>query len=166
MTRYCKCGCGTEVTIRKSDGKPAYWVRGHHGRGKFTASYKVNKTTGCWEWQGYITRHGYGSLSRDGETLAHRWYWKKVNGDVPEGKQLDHACKNTKCINPSHLRVYTNQENCQERTTTKVTPELVRLFRHLKKSGTNRKAIAKAFGLSIGHVSDIVAGRKWSNIKP
>jgi hypothetical protein len=32
-------------------------------------------------------------------------------GDVPSGYELDHLCRNTSCVNPSHLEAVTHHEN-------------------------------------------------------
>jgi len=32
-------------------------------------------------------------------------------GPIPDGKQLDHLCRNHACVNPSHLEVVSGREN-------------------------------------------------------
>lgn len=83
-------------------------------RDKFLS--KVVKTpTGCWEWNGFINQDGYGMLSAkfNGKlTLsAHRYSYMIEKGEIPKGKQLDHLCRNRKCVNPDHLEPVTNYEN-------------------------------------------------------
>lgn len=71
---------------------------------------------GCWVWGGRLDRYGYGAfrLTLDGrkrDTGAHRAAWLAHRGDIPDGLQIDHLCRNRACCNPSHLDLVTNQEN-------------------------------------------------------
>ncbi len=74
---------------------------------------KVNKLDdGCWEWMGSISLTGYGQFSRDGKTmLAHRVAYIWAKGEIPEGLEIDHLCRNRKCVNPSHMELVTRSEN-------------------------------------------------------
>lgn len=62
---------------------------------------------GCWEWQG-ATNHGYGRFRHQS---AHRWSWEQEHGPIPNGLTIDHLCRNTFCVNPSHLEPVTIGEN-------------------------------------------------------
>ncbi len=73
--------------------------------------------TGCWVWQRGLNKQGgtgYGHI-RSGEKrlLTHRVAYELVKGPIPDGLQIDHLCRNRRCINPDHLEAVTNQENCQ-----------------------------------------------------
>ena len=65
----------------------------------------------CWEWQGYVNNQGYGVINVDKPILAHRMSYTAFVGEIPEGKVLDHICRNRKCVNPAHLRILTIGEN-------------------------------------------------------
>lgn len=43
--------------------------------------------------------------------LAHRVAYEMLVGPIPEGKQLDHLCRQRTCWNPAHLEVVTGREN-------------------------------------------------------
>ena len=67
---------------------------------------------GCWEWQGYIDRDGYGRVSINGQQDgAHRKSYLAFRGAIPGGRQLDHLCRNRRCCNPFHLEPVTQREN-------------------------------------------------------
>lgn len=43
--------------------------------------------------------------------VAHRMVYTFIKGPIPEGMQIDHLCRNRKCVNPNHLEPVTQQEN-------------------------------------------------------
>ena len=68
---------------------------------------------GCWVFTGAKSR-GYGvvRISRAaGNKVTHRVVYETLVGDVPEGLDLDHLCRNRACCNPSHLEPVTRSEN-------------------------------------------------------
>lgn len=68
--------------------------------------------TGCWEWAACTHRTGYGKVNVDHKTsLAHRVSYQEFIGPIPEGLDIDHLCRNRKCINPDHLEPVTRREN-------------------------------------------------------
>lgn len=70
---------------------------------------------GCWEWQGCCNAAGYGHF-RTSERLfmAHRYAYESIVGVIPLGLEIDHLCRNTRCVNPRHLEVVTHRENRRE----------------------------------------------------
>lgn len=81
--------------------------------------------SGCWQWTGAITGHGYGNVRWDGRAMpAHIIVYTLTNGPVPDGLELDHTCHNTdttcpgarnclhrRCVNPDHLEAVTHRTN-------------------------------------------------------
>ena len=67
---------------------------------------------GCLEWTGAL-RMGYGKFRgvAGRTTTAHRVVWETFVGPIPEGLELDHLCRNRKCVNPDHLEPVTRREN-------------------------------------------------------
>lgn len=74
--------------------------------------------SGCHEWGASLGGHGYGQFyfgmvdGRRKMMLAHRFAWEQLNGPVPSGLELDHLCRNRRCVNPGHLELVTRRENC------------------------------------------------------
>jgi hypothetical protein len=72
---------------------------------------KVNKTEACWEWTGYGV-DGYGRFWLDGrDVMAHRVSYEWLIGPIPDGLQIDHLCRNRRCVNPAHMEPVTPRTN-------------------------------------------------------
>lgn len=72
---------------------------------------KVEKTDSCWNWLGSKV-DGYGKFWLNGKTIrVHRLSYEMIKGKIPNGLQIDHLCRNRRCVNPDHLETVTSQEN-------------------------------------------------------
>lgn len=77
--------------------------------------------TECWIWIAGKNKNGYGNFrGKDSELihgdkgrLAHRWAYNHYIGNIPEGLELDHLCRNVSCVNPEHLRAVTHKINME-----------------------------------------------------
>lgn len=74
--------------------------------------------SGCIEWIGGLQGEGYGQFfagrtgpEQTGKIAAHRWSYEHHRGAIPQGLQIDHLCRNRRCVNPDHLEPVTAQEN-------------------------------------------------------
>lgn len=137
---------------------------------------------GCWEWQGAKNNKGYGQVGYQGKIiLAHRASWKVTHGSFPDGMLVRHQCDNPPCINPGHLEVGTYKDNMQDAIKRNrfvvgenhqrcvVSDEAVRIIRSeyrvfttpgLRGRQSNKKELAQRFGVSEGHIKEIIAGRE------
>lgn len=75
---------------------------------------KVEKRPdGCWIWTGSTGGDGrYGRIHFEGRNRpAHRVAYILLVGPVSEDDVLDHLCRVTLCVNPTHLEPVTQAEN-------------------------------------------------------
>lgn len=66
--------------------------------------YEVDLETGCWVWL-LSTSHGYPYMGiqvdgRPKRVRAHRWFYERFVGPVPDGHHVHHRCENPLCVNP------------------------------------------------------------------
>ena len=106
--KECACGCGLELDSTKR--YRSIYVAGHHKK-KSPVSFVLEDrgyTSPCWIWQRYVDKEGYAKIQAQ---RAHRVYYERHIGPIPEDKQLDHLCRVRCCVNPFHLEPVTNKEN-------------------------------------------------------
>lgn len=73
---------------------------------------KVDASGSCWMWTASTNGGGYGGFTiRGTRTGAHRYAYERMVGPIPEGMDLDHLCRNRRCVRPSHLEPVTRSEN-------------------------------------------------------
>jgi len=78
---------------------------------------KVSHQGECWEWIAFRDRDGYGKFFTHKvngcavKEYAHRWAYSRWRGDIPEGMQIDHLCRNRACVRPEHLEAVTAKVN-------------------------------------------------------
>lgn len=106
---------------RPGSSRPCYGCgirRATRGQFGFCAPYcrfwaKVALASDCWNWAG--AKHnskGYGRFDAYGvRWLAHRYAFTLLVSDIPDGLELDHLCKNTRCVNPYHLEPVSSEEH-------------------------------------------------------
>lgn len=79
---------------------------------RLSCKIKIDEITKCWNWQSAKDKDGYGRFWLKDKTMpAHRASYELFIGEITEGLQIDHLCKNTSCVNPEHLELVTLKEN-------------------------------------------------------
>ena len=67
----------------------------------------------CWTWTASLHPGGYGRFAlRHGKVVyAHRMAYELEIETIPSGLDIDHLCRNRRCVNPAHLEIVTRREN-------------------------------------------------------
>lgn len=172
----CMCGCGEKTPIAKYThlgqgvvkGKPTRFVRSHvmptdHFDG---SHHRVHPETGCWEWQKTLGSNGYGQAwHKHGKVAAHRLFYERYVGPIPDGLEIDHLCRNRKCVNPAHLEAVPRVVNLRRGSGTILNEDDVRKIRKMWATGKyRRKDIAKMFGIASTTVQQVVHRHNWKDV--
>lgn len=83
---------------------------------------KVSENGDCWEWTGAGTSsgasgHGQFIVKAGTKTKkrvlvgSHVYAYKTLIGNYACNLEIDHLCRNPKCVNPFHLEPVTHREN-------------------------------------------------------
>lgn len=73
---------------------------------------KVEKSKGCWIWQGSCWKNGYGCIQHQGRRQkAHRVAYQLLIGPIPGGLFVCHTCDIPSCVRPEHLFLGTARDN-------------------------------------------------------
>ncbi len=67
----------------------------------------------CWFLETAPSPDGYShfAVSHTRQVRGHRFSYEYFIGPIPEGKHLDHLCRNRECVNPRHLDPVSCREN-------------------------------------------------------
>lgn len=106
--RHCSEKC-RRTHARAKKGLPVV-APPHH---RFWSRVDKRGPLGCWQWTAGKLTSGYGSFRVGNRAhVAHKYAYEALRGPVPEGKQLDHLCRNRACVNPDHLEPVPQRVNC------------------------------------------------------
>lgn len=143
--------------------------------------------SGCIEWQGYKMPFGHGQIMLENKkvTTTHRAAWILEYGEIPDGLMVRHKCDNPPCVNIEHLELGTAKDNMEDAVNrnrvarefrlphTIISDEQVAEIRDRYKVYTtpgirgrqsNKAELAKEYGISEGHLKEIVGKRERQNV--
>lgn len=148
---------------------------------------------GCWIWTKSVDKDGYGKACyRNTSIPAHRLSWMLFRGPLRAGYVLMHRCDVPACVNPSHLREGTSQENTADKmmkgrhrtasgpnhylkrnpharsgdksSRSKVSEAQAIEIRRRFSAGEKQKDLATEFGITRSAISGIVTRRTFNHL--
>ena len=77
---------------------------------------EIDPLRGCWLWiLKRLTDSGYGRVYFKGYNyVAHRLFYEKLVGEIPDGLKVLHKCDIRLCVNPDHLWLGTSMDNSRD----------------------------------------------------
>lgn len=78
---------------------------------------------GCWQFQGFRNRQGYGFTSYRGKPWSvHRLVLMIAKGPIPKKLKACHSCDYPPCANPDHVFAGTSSQNTRDSVAKKRVP--------------------------------------------
>lgn len=116
----------------------------------------------CWIARTRKSNGRYALTRIDGrEQYMHRAMYEQEIGSIPPGMQIDHLCKETRCMRPEHLEVVTPAENTRRSRSTKLTrAKVVRI----REGGENARKLTAEFGVSEFAIYRVRQRRCWRDV--
>lgn len=124
---------------------------------------------GCWFFLGSLNYAGYGWIN-DGfgdSMLAHRASYEVFKGPIPTGLIVLHSCDIPCCVNPDHLSLGTDADNCadkvrknrQKRTLNREDVLAIRAD-----ETSSLISLARQHGITYQQVANIRYRRHWTHV--
>ena len=155
---------------------------------KFWFRVDVQGDDDCWIFMNQPSQlYGVYNLKVRGKWRAirtHRYAWKQLNGQIPNGLFICHSCDNGKCCNPNHLWLGTNGENQldsiakgrsgfrppqsklgEEHHSAKLKEwQVIEIRERYKVGGISQDKLAAEYSVNQNAISKIILRRSWKNI--
>lgn len=121
-------------------------------------------STGCIVPTSHALNHdGYFRKRIKGDlVLYHRHCWSLINGEIPEGYEIDHKCKNRACCNVEHLQQMTSKEHRSKDNAMRYLPEQEYAMSYWIANRCSGTELAGILGLSLSTACRWI--RKWNKL--
>jgi hypothetical protein len=143
---------------------------------RFLPKVSEDAVSGCWLWNAKQDALGYGWMRighKKGVVPAHRVSWILFKGPIPQHNGpkarmlVLHKCDNPSCVNPDHLFLGTDADNCADRDkkgrlSSKLKESDVRSIRKFLSSGMKPKEISGKYQVSTWAIEAIRSNRRWA----
>lgn len=132
-------------------------IHGHRPRGACSPTYN--------SWRAMIERSkGRGRYYKQTPMVCDRWLvfgnFLADMGERPYGCTVERV-DNSGDYEPANCIWATHAQQSRNRSSTKMTEEMVQQLRTLREAGAGHKELATRFGISQQHVSRLCLGQRW-----
>jgi hypothetical protein len=98
---------------------------------------------------------------RGRSVLAHRAAYERVRGEIADGREIDHLCRQPDCVRVDHLEPVTHTENMRRGRRTKLTRDEVI---EIRRGTETQQALADRYGIGQSQVSRIKSRESWRDL--
>ena len=134
---------------------------------------------GCWDWNKKCLRDKYPKMHfcrNEPKVMIHRYSWTLHKGEIPEGKLVLHKCDNSRCSNPDHLFLGTNNDNINDMLEkrrnpvgithgcAKLTDDDIFKIRAFLAQGISLNKLAQEFNVAKKTILNIKQKKTWKHI--
>lgn len=140
---------------------------------KYTAENNKHVGTPCLEWQGVLGKNGRPTTSFDG-ILQSAYIFSCEYHEcrfLPKGMHVRHLCNNTKCCEPTHLKMGTALENANDKlihatqSNFKLNFEMARQIRlKYKTEELSHRDLGRMFKISSNRIGKIIRNEAWIEV--
>lgn len=110
-------------------------------------SHKLNN-------DGYFRKKTKGVLE-----MYHRIIWREHNGDIPDGFEIDHKCRNRACCNIEHLQMLSGTAHTVKTNKERYADRKSRAFDYLVATGCTGTELGVKLGVSFSTACKWI--REW-----
>ncbi len=182
----CECECGKFTVLRTSSlsrTKSCGCLLGQHKKlclyrdlaRDQAKKHGMTKTPTYRTWCEMIQRctnpkrEKYARYGGRGITVCERWAssfesFMEDMGKRPLGMTLDRFPNRDGNYEKTNCRWATSREQADNRSATKLNPDLINEIRRRFEHGESQTSIARRFSVTAGHVNNIIARRTWSHV--
>ena len=155
----------------------------YHGLSEYERFLKRVQTDDpdkCWNWLGSSNKKGWHGQWRNqsgGIELAHRAAWRLMKGSIPQGMCVLHHCDNPVCVNPTHLFLGSQSDNCKDMWAKgRARPKTNYGEKHgmsklnsekvleIRSSNLSNKELGEKFSVSSTTICDVRKRRIWKHL--
>lgn len=137
---------------------------------RFEEKFIPEPNSGCWIWTGALSDRGYGRFQLNGQNQVASRVSFQIYRCEPGHLHVLHKCDFPACVNPDHLFLGTNRDNCLDKAVkgriphAKLNKSDVPIVRYLLDRGATHTAIGQVFGVSETTIRHIFKGEVWNHV--